>query len=61
LIEQYITADHFFTSIPLVRELLAMKTTYTGTLRKNKAEIPQEFLTAKTREVYSTLFGHTEK
>ena len=40
---------------------MAMKTTYIGTLRKNKAEIPQEFLPAKTREVYSTLFGHTEK
>ena len=34
---------------------------YIGTLRKNKAEIPREFLTVKTREVYSTLFGHTKK
>jgi hypothetical protein len=38
-----------------------MKATYIGTLRKNKAEIPREFLPVKTREVYSTLFGHTEK
>ena len=58
---QNITADNFFTSIPLVTKLLAMKTTYTGTLKKNKAEIPREFLPAKTREVYSTLFDHTEK
>jgi len=56
-----ITTDNFFTSIPLVTELLAMNITYIGTLRKNKAEIPQEFLPVKTREVYSTLFGHTEK
>ena len=52
-----ITADNFFTSIPLVTELLAMETTYIGTLRKNKAKIPREFLPAKTREVYLTLFG----
>ena len=51
----------FFTSIPLVTELLALKTTYIGTFRKNKAEIPLVFLPAKIREVYSTLFGHTEK
>ena len=38
-----------------------MKTTYIGTLRKNKAEIPREFLPAKTREVHLTLFGYTEK
>jgi hypothetical protein len=38
-----------------------MKTTYIGKLRKNKAGIPREFLPAKTREVHSTLFGHTEK
>ena len=53
-----ITADNFFTSNLLVTELLALKTTYSGTLRKNNAEIPQEFLPAKNREVYSTLFGH---
>ena len=41
--------------------MLATKTTYIGTLRKNKAEIPREFLPAKTREVYSPLFGHSEK
>ena len=38
-----------------------MNITYIGTLRKNKAEIPRELSPAKTREVYSTLFGHTEK
>jgi hypothetical protein len=37
------------------------KTSYIGTLKKNKADIPREFLPAKTREVYSTLFDHTEK
>ena len=52
-----ITADNCFTSIPLVTELLSMKTTYIGTLRKNNAEIPGEFLLAKIREVYLTLFG----
>jgi hypothetical protein len=56
-----ITADDFFTSIPQVTELLAMKATYIGTIRKNKAEIPREILPAKTRKMYSTLFGQTEK
>jgi len=35
-----ITADNFFTSFLLVTELLAMKNTYIGTLRKKNAEIP---------------------
>jgi hypothetical protein len=56
-----ITADNCFTSIPLVTELLTMKTTYNGTLRKNNADIPRKIVPSKTREVYLTLFGHTEK
>ena len=42
-----ITADNFFTNILLVTELLATKTTYIDTLRRNKAEIPGELLPAK--------------
>nr|XP_047127654.1 uncharacterized protein LOC124808547 [Hydra vulgaris] len=30
-------------------------------MRKNKKEIPTEFLPARTREVYSSVFGHQEQ
>lgn len=38
-----VTADNWFSSVQLARELLSRKLTYVGTLRKNKAEIPIEF------------------
>ena len=52
-----VTVDNFFASIPLANELLSKKITLVGTLRKNKSEIPAEFLPNRRREISSSLFG----
>jgi hypothetical protein len=54
-----ITSDNFFTSVPLADNLLSKNLTITGTLRKNKREIPKEFLASKERPLHSSLFGFT--
>ena len=53
------TADNWFTSIELIQILNEKNLTYVGTLKKNKREIPPEFLPGKQREVNSTLYGFT--
>ncbi|KAJ8891189.1 hypothetical protein PR048_010704 [Dryococelus australis] len=55
-----ITADNWFSSIEMVRELKRRKLTYTGTLKKNKREVPKLFLPDKTREVGSPMCGFTD-
>lgn len=56
-----ITGDNWFSSISLAKKLLREeKLTYLGTLRKNKCEVPPQFLPNKTREEKSTLFGFEE-
>ncbi|CAF1557825.1 unnamed protein product, partial [Rotaria sordida] len=52
-----VTMDNFFTSVSLAKNLQTKNLTLIGTLRKNKPEIPIEFLSNKTREVGSSLFG----
>lgn len=53
-----ITTDNWFTSIPLLRNLFVeKKLTLVGTMRKNKREIPPEFLPHKKREENSSIFG----
>ena len=53
-----ITVDNYFTSIPLANDLLVNhKLTMVGTLRKNKQEIPGEFLNVKDRPTCSTMFA----
>ncbi|XP_065683325.1 piggyBac transposable element-derived protein 4-like [Hydra vulgaris] len=54
---RHITADNFFTNIHLARALLGRKMTYTGTIKKNKGEIPKKLLPALHRPVYSSNFG----
>lgn len=56
-----ITADNWFSSIPLMQILTTKKLTYLGTLKKNKAEIPPEFLPNKDRERNSSLYGFTKE
>lgn len=53
-----ITADNYFTSVPLANTLLdEHRLTYVGTLRKNKREIPPIFLNTKIRPLHSSLFA----
>lgn len=56
-----VTADNWFSSIELVDILLKNKLTYVGTLKKNKREIPSQFLSNKRREVGTTLYGFREE
>ena len=56
-----VTADNFFTSIPLAEDLLQNGLTYVGTIRSNKAEIPAEMKPNKNREVYSSMFGFKDQ
>lgn len=46
-----VTADNFFSSIELLDQLEERRLTYVGTMRKNKKEIPNEFLQNPVREV----------
>ncbi|CAG4917457.1 unnamed protein product [Colias eurytheme] len=54
-----VTGDNWFSSIELVDKLKQNGLTYVGTVRKNKRELPPEFLPNRTRPVGSTLFGFT--
>lgn len=52
-----IVGDNFFTSIPLVQELLADGLTYTGTVRSNKPQIPSEMKADSRRQEFSSIFA----
>lgn len=54
-----VTTDNWYTSVKLANELLdpPYKLTLVGTLKKNKPDIPQDFLPNKTRTQFSSLFG----
>lgn len=56
-----LTGDNWFTSIALVKKLLALETTYVGTIRKNKPQIPKRFQPSTKRPELSTVFGFTSK
>ena len=56
-----ITADNFFTSIPLVEELLSYGITYVGTIRSNKPHVPEEMKASNRREEHSSLFGFNDQ
>lgn len=55
-----LTTDNYYTSMPLAEELLRKNITLLGTLKKNKAAIPKEFLPNKERVTQSSLFGFQE-
>ena len=54
-----ITADNWFSSLNLVRKLEEKKLSYVGTIRKNRRELPQIFVSPQGRAEYSTIFGYT--
>jgi len=51
------TTDNWYTNIPLLHYLLEKKTTQLGTMKKNKHEIPPEFLPTKARQPGEIMFG----
>lgn len=55
-----ITADNWFSSIELTQILLKNGLTFVGTLKKNKREIPTNFLPHKDRKVGDTIYGFTK-
>lgn len=54
-----ITADNWYSSLELLEELQKFGFTYVGTLKKNKPQIPPQFLPNRKRPVESSLFGFT--
>ncbi|XP_060846028.1 piggyBac transposable element-derived protein 4-like [Rhopalosiphum padi] len=52
-----LTTDNYYTSIPLAEYLMQKQITLVGTLKKNKREIPPEFLPHKNKAVSSSIFG----
>lgn len=56
-----VTADNWFSSIPLAKDLLQKSLTYVGTLKKNKPQIPECFLPCKEKPPKSSIFGFQDK
>ena len=52
-----LTCDNWYTNYPLAKALLKDKVTIVGTLKKNKKELPPEFLPNKKRSPGSSIFG----
>lgn len=52
-----ITADNWFSDISLIDHLKEKKLTYVGTVRKNKRELPPDFVNIKGRSQYDSKFA----
>jgi hypothetical protein len=55
-----LTTDNFFSSMKLADTLLNKNISFVGTMRRNKVEIPWQFLPMKSRALYSSVFGFNE-
>lgn len=55
-----ITTDNWYTSLELANILKEKQLTLVGTVKKNKKEIPKEFLPSLKRPIDSCLFGFTK-
>lgn len=55
-----ITADNWFTDMDLVSYLKQKKISYVGTVRKNKRQLPPEFVATKGRTQFTSLFGFND-
>ena len=60
-IERNITCNNFFTNLELGRKLLMQNFTIVGTIRKNRTELPAEFVSTKNRKKSTTLYGCQKK
>lgn len=58
-----VTMDNWFTSIPLVEELITKPNNLTviGTIRKNKAGLPLEFTKPEQRPIHTSMFAYRPK
>ncbi|GBP85250.1 PiggyBac transposable element-derived protein 4 [Eumeta japonica] len=56
-----VTTDNWYSSIELSEELKNKGLTTVGTLKKNKAVIPKEFLPNKNKPINSSIFGFTKE
>ncbi|XP_054729254.1 piggyBac transposable element-derived protein 4-like [Anastrepha obliqua] len=54
-----VTTDNWFTSVELMKILKQKQLTLVGTLKKNKREVPPQFLPSRHRDVGSSIFGFT--
>lgn len=52
-----VTTDNYYSSFDLAIYLRGIGLTFLGTMKKNKPEIPPQFLPNKNREVGSSIFG----
>ena len=48
--------DNYFTSCSLATDLLNLRTTIVGTIRKNRTDIPKELLPSRARPEMSSIF-----
>ncbi|XP_015121474.1 piggyBac transposable element-derived protein 4-like [Diachasma alloeum] len=56
-----ITMDNWFSSVPLIDELQHKhRTTVVATLKKNKTELPPQFVNHKKRSMNSSLIGYND-
>lgn len=55
-----VTTDNFFTSLLLSKELLQQSKTLTGTIRKNRKEVPKQFIPNKNRAEHSSDILYTK-
>jgi hypothetical protein len=57
-----VTADNFFTSLPLANDMLKRKFSFVGTMRKNRRELPKQLPQLETTmNRYSSMFFLEEK
>lgn len=55
-----LTCDNWFTSYHLVKTLKEHQITFVGTMKKNKRELPPEFVNTRARPLFSSMFGYQE-
>lgn len=55
-----ITADNWFSDMDLVDYLKGKKISYVGTVRKNKRQLPTEFVATMGRAQFTSLFGYND-